>query len=41
MPHPEIYYYIKNRDFIKKYEDKFKKEESIKKFQFLCFHFYY
>lgn len=34
------YQKIKNREFIRKYEEKFKKK-TINKFQFLCFVIYY
>jgi hypothetical protein len=32
MPSPEIYHYIKNRNFMKKYEEQYKKEETYFKF---------
>jgi hypothetical protein len=36
----ETYLKIKNREFINKYQEKFK-QNNVKEFRFLCFIFYY
>ncbi len=40
MPQPETYYYIKNREFMKKYEARFNTPKyTPKEYHFLCFVF--